>query len=89
MLNEPGRRNLGCLFEKVETEKKRKRFSVFYEKRIFFNGNHQKFRPKKWHLIKRHSVSERANFGLSSHAFIFISSFFTKIDFFRGGEGWP
>jgi hypothetical protein len=32
--------------EKTCFEKKRKTFSVLPEKPIFFNGNHQEFRPK-------------------------------------------
>jgi hypothetical protein len=35
--------------------------------------------------IKKHSVSERAEARLSSHAFISIFIFLTKIGFFRGG----
>jgi hypothetical protein len=40
---------------------------------------------KKGFPIKNHSVSERAELGLSPHAFISISIFLTKIDFFEGG----
>ena len=46
------------------------------------NRDHQKFCAKKRHLIKSYSVFERANDGLSSHAFISISTFLTKIVFF-------
>ena len=35
-LNEPGRRNLGCAFEKMETEKKPKIFLVFSQNSLFF-----------------------------------------------------
>jgi len=35
--------------------------------------------------IKSHSVSERAELGLSSHAFISISILLPKIEFFEGG----
>jgi len=53
--------------------------SFFSEKSHFYvqnDRNHQKFGAKKSYLIKSYSVSERANFGLSSHAFISISTFF-------------
>ncbi len=36
ILNAPWPRNSGCAFEKVLTEKKRKTFSVFSRKPIFF-----------------------------------------------------
>jgi hypothetical protein len=42
---------------------------------------------KKRFPIKNHSVSERAELGLSPHAFISISIFLTKSDFFEGGGG--
>ncbi len=38
--------------------------------------------------IKNHIISERSEDGLSSHAFISISKFLTKIDFFWGGEAY-
>jgi hypothetical protein len=40
---------------------------------------------KKGCPIKNYSVSERGELGLSSHAFISISIFLTKTDFFEGG----
>jgi hypothetical protein len=42
---------------------------------------------KKGCPIKNYSVSERGELGLSSHAFISISIFLTKTDFFEGGGG--
>jgi hypothetical protein len=36
-------------------------------------------------IKKNHSVSERVELELSSHAFISISIFLTKTDFFEGG----
>ena len=42
---------------------------------------------KKGRPIKNQSVSERTKLGLSSHAFISISNFLTKTDFFDGEDG--
>jgi hypothetical protein len=61
--------------------KKKSRWSVGV------NGNHQKFRPKMGTEEKTDSVSERAEDGLSSHAFISISKILTKTDFFEGEGG--
>ena len=56
--------------------------------RVFLAANDRKelkTSSKKGFQIKNHSVSESAELGLSSHAFISISNFLTKIDFFEGG----
>jgi len=42
---------------------------------------------KKGCPIKNYSVSERGELGLSSHAFISISIFLMKTDFFEGRGG--
>ena len=82
ILNEPGRRNLGCAFLKVETEKKRKRFAKidFFCWRTLQKTS--RFSAKKGFSDKTYSISERAEDGLSAHVFISISEFLTKIDFF-------
>ena len=49
--------------------------------------NHPNFPPKKRHLEKNYIISERSEDGLSSHAFISIWNFLTKVDFFEGGGG--
>jgi hypothetical protein len=49
------------------------------------NKKVSKSSSKQYCPIKNHSDSERAEDGLSSYAFISISNFFTKIDFFEGG----
>ena len=43
------------------------------------------FGQKRVIRLKNYSVSERAEEGLSSHTFISIFIFLTKIDFFGGG----
>ena len=80
-----GESSVGDTPSKPCSEKKRKTFSILCEKCIFFNGNHQKSWLKMRYQIKNHIVSERANFGLSFHAFISILIFLVKIDFFEGG----
>ncbi len=56
-----------------------------YPKFRFFSRKGLKTLSKKGCPIKNYSVSERRELGLSSHAFISISIFLTKTDFFEGG----
>jgi len=60
------------------------------EKRIFFNGNHQKFWEKRMDQIKKSYCFEKTRHQVLSYAFIPISMILTKMDFFLGeggGEG--
>jgi hypothetical protein len=69
----------------INREKTKNIFGFFQNKHIFqeeVNGNHQKFWPKTRCRRKPNIVFERAEDGLSSHAFISILNFLTKIDFF-------
>jgi hypothetical protein len=47
----------------------------------------QNFQPEKRFWIKNRIISERSDDGLSSHAFISISKFLTKIEFLGVGGG--
>ena len=50
------------------------KISLFFEKKIF-----AKYRERKQN---KNNVCERSEDGLSSHTFIFISMFLTKMDLF-------
>ena len=72
---------------KHKLRKNDKRFSFFKTKHIFqdeVTENHREFWPKTEYRRKDNVVSERAEDKLSFHAFISISKFLTKIDFFWG-----
>jgi hypothetical protein len=86
ILKEPGPRNPGQKIKKIINREKTKKIFRFFENKASFRvgdyRNHQNFPPKKWYWKKSYIISERARCGLSSHAFISISKFLTKIDFF-------
>ena len=69
--------------------KNEKDFSFFSKIACFSSSTSQKSSKILLETSRRkkiHSVSERSDDGLSSHAFISISTFLTKIDFFEGGR---
>ena len=73
------------------SHKNMQKLVFFSEKTVFLSSRCEKsskFSVKNASLDKKnYSVSERVEEGLSSHAFISIFIFLTKIDFFGGG--WP
>ena len=69
----------------INREKTKNIFRFFQNKHIFqeeVNGSHGNFSPKTRCRRKTNVVFERAEDGLSSHAFISISNVFTKYRLF-------
>ena len=77
---------------KIRISNKNTQKLVFFPEKTVFKQSMREiikiFGQKCVIRLKSYSISERAEEGLSSHAFISIFIFLTKIDIFGGG-GWP